>query len=36
MCSGFEDVVNRAVIKVAVMFSKKLHVPQKLVAVNLV
>jgi hypothetical protein len=33
---GFEDVVNRAVIQVAVMFSKKLHVPQKLSAVNLV
>jgi hypothetical protein len=33
---GFEDVVNRAVIQVAVMLSQKLHVAQKLVAVNLV
>jgi len=33
---GLEDVVNRAVIRVAVMFSKKLHVPQKLLAVDLV
>jgi len=33
---GFEDVVNRAVIQVAFMLSQKLHVPQKLVAVNLV
>src|SRR5437868_6161637 len=33
---GFEDVVNRAVIQVAVMFSKKLHVTQKLLAVDLV
>src|ERR1700741_304612 len=32
----FEDIVDGAVIKVAVMFSKKLHVPEKLVAVNLV
>ena len=33
---GFEDVMNRAVIQVAVMVSKELDVPQKLVAVNLV
>lgn len=32
----FEDVVNRAVIQVAVMLSQKLHVPQKSVAVDLV
>jgi hypothetical protein len=32
---GFEDVVNRAVIQVAVMLSQKLHVAQELVAVNL-
>jgi hypothetical protein len=28
--------VNRAVIQIAVMFSKKLHVAQKLLAVDLV
>jgi hypothetical protein len=33
---GFEDVVNRAVVQVAVMLSQKLHVPQKLGAIDLV
>ena len=31
---GFEDVVNRAVIQVAFMLSKKLHVTQKMVAID--
>jgi hypothetical protein len=32
----FEDVVNRPVVQVAFVLSKKFHVQQKLLAVNLV
>jgi hypothetical protein len=33
---GFEDVVNRAIVKVALVLSQKLDVPQKLLAIDLV
>jgi hypothetical protein len=33
---GFEDVVNRAIVKIAFMLSQELHVAQKLLAVDLV
>ena len=33
---SFEDVVNRAIVQIALVVSQELHVPQKSVAVNLV